>query len=173
MSWPLAYPLPDSFATLVINNTALPAAGAFTASSYLSFPNGRRRMTVITKYTKNASATTGQFKLRVMWQFAQGAPPAGVAITGCLEGWIDTGNITVSEPEAGVKGYGLDILGPQFTTGTAVSWQNTLEIPAGATAAVAQLAEIGDTAHPGTVSQYLSFSRRSASSKEVIYRSTA
>jgi len=138
--------------TLVIDNTALPAAGAFTTTDYQTITPGTRRVTFIVKYTKHASATTGQCKKRMLWKFS-------ATCTDVYEGFVDTGNLTVSEPKVALKGYCEDINGPQFNAGVTSGQHHwTYEVPPGAIGCIMQLAEMGDTANKGTVSQWIATS---------------
>lgn len=136
----------------LVDAQMLPASSAFTTTAYYTLPAGTRRVTFIIQYAKHASATTGQAKKRVLWKF-------GTVATDVCEPFLDTGNLTVSEPKVAVKGYCEDISGPQFNAGTTTGkHQWTFEVPAGATGVIMQLAEIGDATNRGTVSLWIATS---------------
>lgn len=142
---------PDSSLTTLINNAALPAAGAFTTTAYHTLPGGTTRVSFIVKYTRHASATTGQAKKRILWKFSD-------TVTDVCASYVDPNSQVIVEPKVSLKGYCMDISGPKFTTTTPGVHVWTVEVPAGAVGVAMQLAEMSDTTNMGTVSQWIATS---------------
>lgn len=138
----------DSALATLVDNVALPAAGAFTTTDYVAIPSGARRVTFVMKYTKHASATTGQWKARVLWKWS-------ATVLAVAEPFVDQNSQTIAEPKVALKSYCQDISGPKYDgTTTSGLMQLTFEVPAGVVGAVLQLAEMSDLVNMGTVSLF-------------------
>ena len=138
----------DSALTTLVDNVALPAAGAFTTTDYVAIPAGARRVTFVVKYTKHASATTGQWKARMAWKWS-------ATVTDVCEPFVDANSQTIAEPKVALKSYCQDISGPKYSAGTPSGlMQLTFEVPAGVVGGILQLAELSDTTNKGTVSLF-------------------
>jgi hypothetical protein len=138
----------DSALATLVDNTALPAAGAFTTTDYVAIPAGARRVTFVVKYTKAGPAATGQWKARALWKWS-------ATVTDVCEPFVDPNSQTVAEPKVAIKSYCQDIAGPKYNAGTSSGLAHlTFEVPAGVVGAIVRLAEMGDAANPGAVSLF-------------------
>lgn len=133
-------------------DAVLPAAGAFTDQAYSLLGPLSRRLTIGLKYTKAAAAATGQVKCQIQWKL--------VNEVGYFEPLIDGSNPTVTADVMQVPEYKQELLGPPVTAGnTPLLWRlTTVEIPSCAVAVRVLMAEVGDAAHPGTVTAKLFYS---------------
>ena len=138
----------DSALATLVDNVALPAAGAFTTTDYVAIPAGSRRVTFVVKYTKAGPAATGQWKARALWKWS-------ATVTDVCEPFVDPNSQTIAEPKVALKSYCQDLAGPKYNAGTPAGLvQLTFEVPAGVVGAIVRLAEMGDAANPGTVSLF-------------------
>jgi hypothetical protein len=105
-------------------------------------------MTWVVSYTKNGAAASGQYKVKMLWNFG--------AVTGVVESFVDLGSLTVAAPWGVLESHEQHILSPVYADAPAHLQLFTFEVPAGATAGILQLTEVGDIVNRGTVSLYTS-----------------
>lgn len=125
----------------------LPAASAFTNQAYTPIPPQSRRMSIIASYAKAAAAVSGQAAFTLQWKF-----PGGV--TDVYESVIDGTSSSVAAPFLVNPEYGWQLNGPVISTSLTFRVLS-VEVPVRALAARVLVAEVGDAAHPGTVSVML------------------
>lgn len=131
-----------------LDGVLLPAAGAFTAQVYSTIPALSRRLSIVVSYVKGASAVSGNGVFIVQWTIQGGAPEG--AIKDVYETVIDGTTVVKADPLLQNPEYAYSVAGP-ITTSSITFRLLSLEVPVGATAFRVLAAELGDTAHPGTV----------------------
>lgn len=129
----------------VQNALALGAAGAFGALFAVQ-AEGQARMSVWLQYT--LASATGAPVIRARW-FPLGAGNVPVAPAQCT-GVIISGTNLVAEEWTLANPGGL-------IAGNSYSRVVVFQVPPSSTSAEFQIAEIGDTANPGTVSCWVGF----------------
>ena len=119
-------------------SAALPAAGAYSSATRVAVLPCARLVTLVAAYSKGAEATSGAEALRVLWYLQ------GQEATPITEQNVDTS----ANPSTSAA---LVLRGEAVTATTAARRAWTLEPPAGVVAVGVEAAEVGDTAHPGTL----------------------
>ena len=122
-------------------SAALPAGGAYSIQSYLSFPAWIRYLAFVVRYTK--AGATGQWKAKLMWAWP------GFDGAQASESLLDPSMLVVAEPEALQKLYEGTFPGPIYSDAPRHDYTIVVKKPPCASMVRLLLAELAVPATPG------------------------
>jgi hypothetical protein len=126
--------------TAHLASAALPAAGAFTAQTAYTIPEGIKRIAYLVTYTRGAAG--GFVRLRLMW--SDGTDEAREAVVDAA--------VTVAAPNGRQPVYLSELDGPVPADGSVIRWTVEATVPAGMLTGRLLAAEAGVVGTPGTAS---------------------
>jgi hypothetical protein len=126
--------------TAHLPSAALPGAGAFTAQTAYTIPEGIKRIAYLVSYTRGAAG--GFVRLRLVW--SDGTDEAREAV-------IDAA-VTVAAPNGRQPVYLSELDGPVPADGTVIRFVVEATVPAGMLTGRLLAAEAGVVGTPGTAS---------------------
>jgi hypothetical protein len=124
-------------------STVLPAAGTFTAGTFFELPASWTAVTFVVAYTADGASTGARPKASVTW---------GRGTTTVRQPINSTALDASAQPVAARSQYWLDQHYPSaVTAGSTVTFAVPIDVLPGMQKVRLDLAELGDTAHPGAV----------------------
>jgi hypothetical protein len=126
-----------------IASAALPGSGNYTTTTYFDVPAEWSALTFIVNYTAAIGSTNARPKVRIAW---------GDGVTTVLQPIVETTIDASAAPVASRGQYTLEQRYPTaISAGASVMFAVPIDVLPGARKVRLDVAELGDTANPGTV----------------------